>query len=81
MTDTKLLCDKIEESGYRMHYLAKQLGLSYQGFLNKRNNQTEFKASEIFTLKSLLNIGAEDLHRIFFAPPAELKSATAEDAA
>lgn len=39
MTNTDLLKKKIEDSGYKMKYIASKIGLSYQGFLNKIQNQ------------------------------------------
>ena len=50
MTNTELLKEKIEQSGYKLKYVAAQLGITYYGFLKKINNETEFKASEIKTL-------------------------------
>ena len=53
MTNTTMLRSKIEEPGYKLRFIAKQLGITYQGFLKKINNETEFKASEIQGLKGL----------------------------
>ena len=44
MTNTELLKDKIEKSGYKLKYIAEQIGITYYGFLKKVNNETEFKA-------------------------------------
>lgn len=74
MTNTKLLRKKINDSGYKLCFIAKQLGITYQGFLKKSNNETEFKASEIQTLCNLLNIGIQEKEQIFFALNVELKS-------
>lgn len=57
----------IKKSGYRMDYIAKSLGLSYQGFYNKVNAQSEFKISEIKDLCSLLRLDAEKMYLIFFS--------------
>ena len=51
MTNTNLLRSKIDESGYKLTYLAEKCNLTYFGFMKKVNNETEFKASEIKTLK------------------------------
>lgn len=67
MTNTKLLREKINQSGYKLAFVASQLQISYQGFLNKVNNKTEFTATEIATLKTLLNLTVEECHAIFFA--------------
>ena len=66
MTNTTLLRRKIDESGYKLIFLAEKCGLTYQGFMKKVNNETEFKASEIQTLKELLNLTTEEVNAIFF---------------
>ena len=66
MTNTTMLRSKIEESGYKLRFIAKQLGITYQGFLKKINNETEFKASEIQGLKELLNLSDDERDQIFF---------------
>lgn len=68
LTNTRLLEQKIRDSGYRIEYIADKCGLSPQGFLKKRNNETEFKASEIVSLKTLLNLTDEETNEIFFCP-------------
>ena len=69
MTNTELLKDKIEQSGYKKSYIAKAIGLkSTYGLSLKINNETEFKASEINALCELLKIDSlEEKQRIFFA--------------
>ena len=47
MTNATLLKAKIDASGYKIKYIAAQIGLSYQGFLNKIRNKTDFTAPEI----------------------------------
>ena len=44
MTNTALLREKIDESGYKIRFVAKKIGITYQGFLKKINNESEFKA-------------------------------------
>lgn len=73
MTNTQLLRKKIDNSGYKLHYIAKQIGLTYQGFQKKTNNQTEFKATEIQTLCKLLNIDIQEKEEIFFANDVDLE--------
>lgn len=67
MTNTDMLKKKIEESGYKLRFIAAKIGLSYQGFLNKMTNKSEFRASEIQELCTLLNISVAEKERIFFA--------------
>lgn len=66
MTNTKFLRSKIDESGYKLRYIAKQLGITYQGFLKKIKNETEFKASEIQVLCELLHLTEAERNAIFF---------------
>lgn len=71
--DAELLKKKIDESGYKLKYVAKQLNLSYPGFLAKLKNETEFKASEIKTLYELLNLSEKERDEIFFYPNSGFK--------
>lgn len=68
MTNTTLLRQKIDESGYKLQFLAKKCGLTYYGLMKKVNNETEFKASEIKVLKELLKLTNEEANKIFFLP-------------
>ncbi len=69
MTNTTLLEEKIDASGYKKSYIAKAIGLkSTAGLANKVNNITEFTASEINGLCNLQKIESlEERHIIFFA--------------
>lgn len=68
MTDTKLLEDKIRESGRTRVHLAKKCGLTYAGFRNCVKNLAEFKASQIDILCRELDIESlEEKQAIFFA--------------
>jgi len=60
LTDEKRLREKIEESGLKLRYIAEKVGLTYQGFLNKLTNKSDFRAKEIQILCSLLNISSEE---------------------
>lgn len=66
MTNTSLLRKKIDESGYKLCFIASKLGITYQGFLKKINNETEFKASEMQILRELLNLTDAEFEQIFF---------------
>lgn len=74
MTDTKALREKIDDSGYKLRFIAKKLGITYQGFLNKINNKSEFKATEIQTLCNLLSIDIQEKEQIFFAQNVDVLS-------
>ena len=67
MTNTELLRAKIDQSGYKLRFVAKQIGITYQGLLNKINNRSEFRASEIQTLYNLLGLTEEEREAIFFS--------------
>ena len=67
MTNTELLREKINASGYKLQFVAEKCGLTYFGLMKKVNNETEFKASEIKALKDLLNLTDDDATKIFFA--------------
>ena len=67
MTDEKLLRAKIDEHGLKLRFVAAKCGLSYQGFLNKITNQSEFTVPEIQALRALLNLSRDEVDEIFFA--------------
>lgn len=64
--DTTLLLDRINASGYKRSYLAKELGISGESLRRKLNGLSEFTASEIGHLCSLLRITPEDAAAIFY---------------
>ena len=66
MVDVVALRQKIDESGYKLQYIAKQCGLTYQGFLPKLNGEREFTVSESWTIKELLQLTDEEWKAIFF---------------
>ncbi len=72
MTDSDLLRKKIDESGYKLRYVAGKLGITYQGFQKKLANETQFKATEIQALKVLLRLTNEERDQIFFARCVDL---------
>lgn len=77
MTDTARLNQIIQQSGYKLSFIADRLGLSAYGFARKRDNLNEFTASEIDALCELLGITAiEDRFAIFFAKEVDGKSTT-----
>lgn len=66
MTDRELLDKRIEESGYRLDFIAEQLGITRTTLRNKRIGKAEFTASEIRTLSNLLHIDSgEEIFQIF----------------
>ncbi len=68
MNNTKLLEEKIKESGKKISYLAEKVGLSYAGFRNCVTNKAEFKSSQVKILCEELNIvDFKEMKSIFFA--------------
>ena len=61
MTKGNLLREKIDGCGFKLVFVAKQLGISYQAFLKKLNNETEFKTSEVMILKELLHLTDDEV--------------------
>lgn len=66
MTNTELLKKTITESGITIVFLADKLDISREAFYMKLNGKTEFKASEIFTLRRLLGLSSKQTEAIFF---------------
>ena len=67
MTNTSLLEQYIEKSGYKKSFIASQIGITSYALTLKINNKSEFKANEITILCKLLKISARDKEGIFFA--------------
>lgn len=72
MKDFIQLRELIEDNGYKIKYIASELGVTAQGLHNKLSGRTEFTHSEICKLGELL--GNENVNRIFFAQKRELNS-------
>lgn len=67
MTDVKRLRERIDNSGYKISFIAEKLGITPQGLYLKLNNTNEFKATEIQILCNLLGIDdPEEMKAIFF---------------
>ena len=68
MTNTALLNEIINRSGYKRSFIAHSLGLTAHGLAKKIKNEHEFKASEMDALCKLLRIESLELRdRVFFA--------------
>ena len=74
MTNTKLLKQKINDSGYKLSFLAKKIGITTYTLLKKIKNETEFKATEIKILGELLKINQEETMKIFFGTNVECEA-------
>ena len=64
MTDTRKLKAAMLEAGYTQKKLAVQLGISVYTLYKKLHNLTEFKASEVKAITSILALPDKDA--IFF---------------
>ncbi|MGM9648838.1 MAG: toxin-antitoxin system, antitoxin component, Xre family protein [Butyricicoccaceae bacterium] len=71
MTDTAMLKSKIAGSGLKIGYVIDKIGISYQCFLNKLHNKSDFKAREIQILCEVLSLSNAEKEAIFFAPAVE----------
>lgn len=68
MTNTEKLRKRIDMSGLKINYIAKELGITRATLAQKIANRREFKASEIAALCNLLGITtAKEKEAIFFA--------------
>ena len=67
MTDEQKLRSAIADSGFKLRFLAKKMGISYQGLLKKMRNESAFRASEIQILSDLLHLQGTQRDSIFFA--------------
>lgn len=66
MTGMELLREKIDQSGFKLAYVAEMCGLTYQGLKKKLDGCTEFKASEIAALRNVLHLTDAEVQAIFF---------------
>lgn len=71
MTNTLKLKAAIVGSGLNQEQLADMLGITIATFNYKVNNKSEFKASEIKKLASVLHLTDEEVNAIFFADKVE----------
>ena len=68
MVDTKLLDEKIKQSGLKPQFIIETLGITPNSFYRKKNNQIPMKAAEIYVLCDLLKItDPDDKAKIFYA--------------
>ena len=57
----------IEESGLKMGYIARMLGISRTALNNKMRGLAEFKPSEIKCLQALLHLSDAEVKRVFLS--------------
>ena len=66
--DSALLDKAIKNSGLRISHIVEQLGISRQGFNDKRKGRTPFRLSEVYVLCDLLKITSDELKEKIFFP-------------
>ena len=72
MTNSRMLEQKIKESGLRKGAILSKMGIkSYATLRAKISNESQFTASEIDRLCDVLDIGKTQREAIFFAKSAE----------
>lgn len=71
MTNTRLLEQKIKDSGLKLTYIADRLGVVWITLRRKLDGESEFKQSEIVVLKDLLQLTDEEVKAIFFISKVE----------
>ena len=71
MVNEKLLREVIKEKGVKYKHLAEQLGISYQGLVNKITNVTEFTVSEAYKLSDILGIRGYPEESEIFLPKSD----------
>ncbi len=67
MVNTELLREKIDSSGVKITFLAKEIGITYMALTNKMNKKVDFKCEEAGTIKKVLRLTDEEVKEIFFA--------------
>lgn len=64
--DVEGLESKLKTTGYKIEHIVNELGISRQAFSKKRKGLVSFRASEVYVLCDLLNIGADEREKIFY---------------
>lgn len=67
MTNCRRLQEEIDNSGYTIKFIAKQLGITPQGFHKKRKGNSEFTIDEMLRLCELLKITNSAREEIFLS--------------
>lgn len=68
MTNTKLLGEKVRNSGLRTSYIVESLGISRAGWYRKLNGKSPFTAEQIQIMCNILHITSlREKEDIFFA--------------
>lgn len=66
MTNLTKLKKVIDKSGFKLGFIALQMGISQQTLYNKLNGNTKtFTIREVFALKKVLKLTDEEIEEIF----------------
>ena len=71
--DNILLKENIQKKGYKLKYIAEQLGLSSYGLGLKLSGIQEFKVTEINRIIDILSLSKQEIETIFFEDNIHLK--------
>ena len=66
LTDTQKLKRAIETSGYKMMFIARELGITRAALYMKINNASSFKVEEMYKLSKMLDLKEDEKDSIFF---------------
>ena len=67
MTDTERLHEHIQRSGYKLNYLAQEMGICPNTLRLKLLGESEFKVSEAQKLAERLALSEEERKRCFWS--------------
>lgn len=71
--NNSLLKQTIADKGYKLKYIAQQIGISSYGLALKLSGNSEFKVTEINKLIDILSLKPEEIEDIFFENSVHLK--------
>lgn len=77
MTNTEMLREKIDKSGYKITFLAEKTGMTPQGFYKKLKDGSEWTYSQVKILSDLLHLTKNETDYIFFDLTVEYYSTSA----
>ena len=66
MTDTEALEEMMIRSNASISFISEKIGITNKAFSMKMHNISEFLASEIVSVKQILNLSNLERDRIFF---------------
>lgn len=67
MTDTVKLREVIKSRGVSFAFIARKIGMTRQGLMKKLDENSDFKAYQMFIIKDLLRLTDEEAKDIFFS--------------